>query len=393
MTVVRSSRRCGSSSGSPAGTTAVAPGAQVGDQLGLGGGDRLQRAEQLQVRRADVDDHADVRLRDRRQLGDLPSAAHPHLQHQRLRAGRRGEQLQRQPDLGVEVAAADERAAVRLQERGEDVLRGGLAGRAGDRDRLRAQLAAPGAREPLERCQRVLGGEHRACALSELLRMLRRDEHAPGARPRAPARRSGRRRASRPGRPTNRSPATTARESIATRAGPPASAAPGAARRAPAASATCCGVHDLIARPLRPSARSASRATVTSSNGSFSPPASSWPCSWPLPAITTTSPASARGNAHGDRGAAVDLDATPGTPAASGMPATISSTIASGCSERGLSEVTTVRPRAARAIAPICGRLPLSRSPPQPKTHEQAARRSARARPAGTFSSESGVCA
>src|SRR3954452_19599214 len=35
--------------------------------------------------------------------------------------------------------------------------------------------------------------------------------------------------------------------------------------------------------------RRASRATVTSSNGSLRPSSNSCPCSWPLPAITTTS--------------------------------------------------------------------------------------------------------
>ena len=45
-------------------------------------------------------------------------------------------------------------------------------------------------------------------------------------------------------------------------------------------------------------ARSASRATSTSSNGSLRPPANSCPCSWPLPAITTTSPGSASSTAR-----------------------------------------------------------------------------------------------
>ena len=52
--------------------------------------------------------------------------------------------------------------------------------------------------------------------------------------------------------------------------------------------------------------RSASRATRRSSNGIVRP-ASSWPCSWPLPAITTTSPASAPRQRGGSR-APVGLD-------------------------------------------------------------------------------------
>jgi hypothetical protein len=51
----------------------------------------------------DVGDHADVRLADRGQLGDLAEAAHRELEHEDLGAGGRREQLEREPDLGVEV--------------------------------------------------------------------------------------------------------------------------------------------------------------------------------------------------------------------------------------------------------------------------------------------------
>ena len=49
-------------------------------------------------------------------------------------------------------------------------------------------------------------------------------------------------------------------------------------------------------------------------------------------------------------------------------PARISSMIAAGSSLRGLSEVTIARSASSAAIRPISGRLPRSRSPPQPKT-------------------------
>ena len=49
-------------------------------------------------------------------------------------------------------------------------------------------------------------------------------------------------------------------------------------------------------------------------------------------------------------------------------PSRISAMIASGSSERGLSDVTITRSASRRAIAPISGRLPRSRSPPQPNT-------------------------
>ena len=66
--------------------------------------------------------------------------------------------------------------------------------------------------------------------------------------------------------------------------------------------------------------------------------------------------------------------------------------IASGSSERGLSEVTIATSASRAAIAAICGRLPRSRSPPQPKTAITRPAVSSRAAPS-TFSSESGVCA
>ena len=107
---------------------------QVADQLRLGRGDVLDRPEDLQVDRPDVDDHADVRLRDGDQLGDLPLPAHGHLEHEQLGVVGRGEDRERQPDLGVPVLGGAVRLLVRRDERGEDVLGGGFAGGAGNAD-------------------------------------------------------------------------------------------------------------------------------------------------------------------------------------------------------------------------------------------------------------------
>ena len=74
------------------------------------------------------------------------------------------------------------------------------------------------------------------------------------------------------------------------------------------------------------------------------------------------------------------------------MPATISAMIASGSSERGLSEVTIAMSASSAAIRPMIGRLSRSRSPPQPKTQISLPSVSLRAA-RSTFSSESGVCA
>src|ERR671920_711409 len=49
-------------------------------------------------------------------------------------------------------------------------------------------------------------------------------------------------------------------------------------------------------------------------------------------------------------------------------PEATSATIASGSSERGLSEVITVRSESSAPARPIFGRLSRSRSPPAPKT-------------------------
>ena len=51
-----------------------------------------------------------------------------------------------------------------------------------------------------------------------------------------------------------------------------------------------------------------------------------------------------------------------------GTPASIAARMAAGSSERGLSSVTTSTSLPAAAAAPIAGRLPGSRSPPQPST-------------------------
>ena len=129
------------------------------EQLGLGGGDRLDRPEQLEVGRPDVDDHPDLRLTDRREQGDLAGAAHRQLEHERLGPGGGPEDRQRQPDLGVVVARAGHRFQHRSENPGEDVLGRRLAGRPGDRDDAgprATELPPPGQREGLESGQRVV---------------------------------------------------------------------------------------------------------------------------------------------------------------------------------------------------------------------------------------------
>ena len=104
------------------------------DQLGFCTRDVLDGVDQLEMDRPDVRDHGDVRLRERCQPGDLAQPAHPHLGDQELRLAFEPAQCERHADLVVEVALVRDRPAARRTEREEDVLRRGLAGRAGDGD-------------------------------------------------------------------------------------------------------------------------------------------------------------------------------------------------------------------------------------------------------------------
>ena len=183
------------------------------------------------------------------------------------------------------------------QHRREDVLGRRLAGRAGDPDHRAAQRAPPRGGQALQRGQRVVGGEDGpGLRAARRVGVLGRDEHPPRARRPAPAPRSARRRRARPrARRTGRRARPRASRSRRARARRRAAPAPRAARRRPA-------------RPAQATsrARSASRATATSSKGTLRPPSNSWPCSWPLPAMTTTSPGARQRDGALDRRAAVD---------------------------------------------------------------------------------------
>ena len=310
--------------------------------------------------RADVRDHADVRLGDLGQLGDLPGAAHPHLQDQRLGPGGRGQDRQRQPDLGVEVLAGS-RGPRRGSSARADVLDRGLPRRARDADDRAAELAPPvRARAP---AARAAGRRRRRPSRRTRARRARASRRSRGPTasrrrtPQAPAlsaaerelaavgvaRRAGRRR----GRPGRRSARVDHRAlgRRRRRRGRASSAPAAAAIRSPSRAITW---------PPAASRRSSSRATSRSSNGIFRPPSNSWPCSWPLPAITTMSPAAASPSASA---IAARRSASTDDARRSSIPARICSMIASGSSERGLSEVTTARSESSAAGAPHQGPL------------------------------------
>ena len=165
----------------------------------------------------------------------------------------------------------------------QQVLRRRLAGRAGDADDRGAERAAPGgARAPAARragpsaARTAPGaGAHRRARARRARPRRRRRARRPAKRP--PSTRV-------PGSPTNRSPGRASRESIVTRERPGRGR-----RRRPRRRARARGGGDLLRRPVAhaaPPARPSRRRTAT-----LRPPANSWPCSWPLPAMTTTSPA------------------------------------------------------------------------------------------------------
>ena len=299
---------------------------------------------------------------------------------------RRGEDLQRQPDLGVEVRAGwPRRARCGAISAAISSLVDVLPTEPVTRDHGGAELAPP-RRAPARRS----AASGSSAASTAPPRQPAPRARARRARPRRPP--PARRRRTAP--PSTRSP-DEADEQVARpdRARVDRPRAPARRRRR---------AHELARRPRRRPARrprrsrrdtaaSASRATATSSNGSLRPPANSWPCSWPLPAITTTSPGCGERDRAADRRApvdvALDVRAPPGTPAR------ISSMIASGSSERGLSEVTSAdvgQPRArSRPSAGACrgrGRRPRrTRRSRGPSASSRAA--------SSTFSSASGLCA
>src|SRR3974390_485843 len=109
------------------------------------------------------------------------------------------------------------------------------------------------------------------------------------------------------------------------------------------------------------SAPKAARTASWSENGNIRSP-TIWPVSWPLPAISSTSPSFRRLTA-------VRI-ASPRSPISSAprAAARIPRRIAAGFSLRGLSSVTITWSAFSTAILPMIGRLPASRPPPQPKT-------------------------
>ena len=105
---------------------------QRGDRLRVRLGNPLDGSEQLQVLGADVRDDGDVRPGDRTERCDLSEPTHAHLGDQDLVSGSSRQTVSGRPISLLRLFSAQIVARVRSGERSQDVLRGGLAGRADD---------------------------------------------------------------------------------------------------------------------------------------------------------------------------------------------------------------------------------------------------------------------
>ena len=203
------------------------------------------------------------------------------------------------------------------------------------------------------RAQRVVGGEDPARRRARRVELggARAGRRRRPRRPaRAPRRRSGRRRLVLPGKAeeeiARREPrASRSRRARASRL----VAARDGSRRRPRRRSARARARSRVRPARRRAARSSSRATSRSSNGILRPSSNSWPCSWPLPAITTRSPGARPAERGGDRARGGRARRRRFAAVRSATPSSIWAMIASGSSERGLSEVTTGRSESSRA--------------------------------------------
>ena len=229
----------------------------------------------------DVRDHADLGLRDGREVGELADLARAQLADAELVLGLEPEERQRQAEAIVVVAMGGECRHVRGAERGEHVLRGRLAIRSGDADHLPAPRTPHLARDRAERRKRVVGLQHahpreraRAAAAAQHGDRARRLH---GVEEVVPVGALALERAEQRARPGGARIGDDALD---------------AGRRIAAEQARsrqrACGERDQLRN---------SCATLRSSNGSTTP-SMSWPCSCPLPRMRTRSPASASASAR-----------------------------------------------------------------------------------------------
>ena len=320
----------------------------------------------------DVGDHADVGLGDRapaRRSGPSPRIAISSTSTS-VSGGAR-QDGERQPDLGVEVPRLAAIAPVRRDQRGDQMSLVEV---------LPTEPVTPITAAPSSRRQ------PRASAPSAAQRVVGDDHGAAGARPsassahcgstttpqRAGVERRGRERAAVDAlarQPDEQVAGLAARESIDGR-GPAAGRAPPDAR-ARARRRPCAAIRWALQRrssgAVTPAPQRLARHRRRRRTAPCARPRTPAPARGPCrrsPRRRRAAPSRPRGRSP--RGGRLDARARAAAPR--GTPATISSTIASGSSERGLSEVMIATSASRAPISPISGRLARSRSPPAPNT-------------------------
>ena len=114
-----------------------------GDQFEFGAGDAgLALGKVLNVRRADVGDHAPVGRGDARQRGDFAGVVHAHFDDGELVLRLEAQQLQGQAEALLRLPWDLRTWNFAPERRGYGFLGGGFAGRAGDGHDAAAPLAA-----------------------------------------------------------------------------------------------------------------------------------------------------------------------------------------------------------------------------------------------------------
>ena len=134
-------------------------GLHVAEQLGLCRGHIVQRAQELEVRRSDVRDHAHLGIDEPRQQVDLAGSAHAHFNYRCPVPCLELQQRERHADMVVQVPLVLEHRSLLLQDGGDHLLGRGLAVAAGDADEGNRMLLAVHQGHLLEREERVLHGE------------------------------------------------------------------------------------------------------------------------------------------------------------------------------------------------------------------------------------------
>ena len=220
-----------------------AAGGKRGDRVRVLGGDLGDACHELLVLALGVVDDDDRRPRDRRELARLAAVVHPELDHRRAVALAQPQQRQREPDRVVEVARRRERRAFapgRPQDRRGHLLDRRLAVAPDDDRERQAEARAPVGGETPERRERIGHGDDRAgkraaavrdqrrrgaaaerardeVVAVEALAGARRAQLAARAPPRGPRHPRGAGGGAGDPAATNRSPGSTARESVVTR--------------------------------------------------------------------------------------------------------------------------------------------------------------------------------